>query len=81
MDAEQRDPIEVPHAALSAAALRALIEEFVSRDGTDYGIAERTLDEKVRDVQRQLERGEAAIMFDPESRTTHIVVKKKRHHG
>jgi uncharacterized protein YheU (UPF0270 family) len=80
MDDEQREPIEVPPAALSPAALRAVVEEFVSRDGTDYGVHERSLDEKVRDVLRQLERGEASIMFDPESRTTHIVVKKRIHH-
>ncbi len=80
MDAEEREPIEVPAAALSAEALRAVVEEFVSRDGTDYGVSERSLDEKVRDVLRQLERGEAAIMFDPESRTTHIVVRKRIDH-
>jgi uncharacterized protein YheU (UPF0270 family) len=80
MDAEQCEPIEVPYSALSADALRAVVEEFVSRDGTDYGISERSLDEKVRDVLRQLERGEAAIMFDPETRTTHIVVRKRIDH-
>ncbi|MDX2169369.1 MAG: YheU family protein [Deltaproteobacteria bacterium] len=80
MDAEQGEPIEVPPSALSAAALRAVVEEFVSRDGTDYGVSERSLEEKVRDVLRQLERGEAAIMFDPESRTTHIVVRKRIPH-
>ena len=42
--------------ALSADALRGVVEEFVGRDGTDYGCEERTLDEKVRDVLRQLER-------------------------
>jgi len=73
MDAEQAEPIEVPASALSPAALRAVVEEFVSRDGTDYGHQERTLEDKVRDVLRQLERGEARIMFDPEARSTHIV--------
>ena len=78
MDAEEREPIEVPAAALSAEALRAVVEEFVSRDGTDYGREERSLEDKVRDVLRQLTRGEAKIMFDPEARTTHIVPTAKR---
>ena len=78
MEDEQSAPIEVPLDALSAAALRGLVEEFVNREGTDYGLRERTLDEKVGDVMRQLERGEAAIVFDPESRSTTIVVRKKR---
>ena len=78
MEDEQSAPIEVPLDALSAAALRGLVEEFVNREGTDYGVRERTLDEKVGDVMRQLERGEAAIVFDPESRSTTIVVRKQR---
>ena len=69
MDDEQSEPIEVPLDALSASALRGLVEEFVNREGTDYGLRERTLDEKVRDVMRQLERGEAKIVFDPETRS------------
>lgn len=74
MDDEQSEPVDVPLAALSAAALRGLVEEFVSRDGTDYGVRERSLDEKVHDVMRQLERGEAKIVFDPSTRSTNIVV-------
>ena len=35
--------IQIPSETLSGEALRALIEEFVSRDGTDYGLEERTL--------------------------------------
>jgi len=45
-------------------------------EGTDYGVRERTLDEKVRDVMRQLERREAKVVFDPETRTTTIVRTK-----
>jgi hypothetical protein len=78
MDDTQSDPIEVPLDALSATALRGLVEDFVNREGTDYGLRERTLDEKVRDVMRQLERGEATIVFDPESRSTTIVVRRRR---
>ncbi len=66
-------PLEVDPAALEAATLRALVEEFVTRRGTDYGERERSLDEKVRDVLRQLERGEARIVFDPEQGSANIV--------
>lgn len=67
------EPVEVPHTALTAEALRGLVAEFVTRDGTDYGVRERTLDEKIRDVMRQLERGEVKIVFDPASRTANLV--------
>lgn len=66
------EPVEVPSDALAPATLRALIEEFVTRDGTDYGRIERTLDEKVRAVLAQLASGEARIFFDPDSETTSI---------
>jgi len=66
-------------AALSPEALRGLAAEFVTRDGTDYGWRERSVEEKVRDVLRQLERGEAKIMFDPASNSANIVAA--RGHG
>ena len=69
-----RSAIEVPPTALSDDALRRLIEEFVTRAGTDYGSVERTLDEKMADVRRQLLGGEVKIIFDPETATTNIVV-------
>lgn len=65
---------EVPSSALKAEVLRALIEEFVTRDGTDYGDRERSLEEKVEDVRRQLESGDARIVVDPEAETVNIVV-------
>jgi uncharacterized protein YheU (UPF0270 family) len=77
MDDGRSAPIEIPLDAVSATALRGVVEEFVTRAGTDYGLRERTLDEKVGDVMRQLERGEAAIVFDPESRSTTIVVRHR----
>ena len=66
-------PLEIPHGGLSQEALQALIEEFVSRDGTDYGLRERTLESKVREVRALLDRGEARIVFDPISPTANIV--------
>lgn len=72
MDSEPKVTV-VPHAALQPATLRSLIEEFVTRDTTDYGVRERTLDEKVADVMRQLDRGEAVVVFDADSGTVNIV--------
>jgi hypothetical protein len=66
--------IEVPHTALPADTLRGLIEEFVTRAGTDYGSEEKTLEQKIADVHRQLVRGEAKIVFDPDTDTANIVI-------
>lgn len=65
MDDTPEAPIEIPHAALSAAALRGVIEAFVLREGTDYGEADYSFEEKVAQVMRQIEHGEARIVFDP----------------
>ena len=67
------EPVEVPYTALSPDALRGLVEEFVTRDGTDYGVRERSVEEKARDVMRQLERGEVRIVFDPALRSANLV--------
>ncbi len=75
MDEPSQQPIgvQIDWRALSADALRGLLEAFVNREGTDYGDVERSFDSKVADVLSQLEKGEAEIWFDPETETTNIV--------
>lgn len=67
------EPLDIPPDALAPETLRAVLEAFVSREGTDYGAVERTLDEKVADVRRQLDRGEARLVFDPETESVTLV--------
>ena len=38
--------VQIPVETLSGQALDGLLEEFVTRDGTDYGAEERTLDDE-----------------------------------
>ncbi len=59
--------LEIPHQALEPDTLTALIEDFVTRDGTDYGADEASRSTKVAQVRRQLDRGEAVITYDPET--------------
>lgn len=68
----------VPHTELSAEALRGVVESFVLREGTDYGEHDVPHEQKVAQVMRQLERGEAQILFDPVTGTVDIVVVKVR---
>lgn len=67
---------EIPLDQLSPDALRSLVEEFVTRDGTDYGAVERSVDEKIEHVMRQLDAGEARIVFDPETETANVVMTR-----
>lgn len=71
-------PVEVPHTALAQDLLRAVIESFVLREGTDYGERELSLDDKVRRVVRLLERGDARIVFDPRTQSVDIVTRERR---
>jgi uncharacterized protein YheU (UPF0270 family) len=74
LDDATQDPIVVPYAELAAELLRGVIESFVLREGTDYGEQAFSLDEKVAQVIRQLEHGEAHIVFEPTSQTVDVVV-------
>lgn len=49
---------------LSADALQGVIEEFIMREGTDYGEVELSLAEKVTLVSSQLRKGLVVIAFD-----------------
>jgi uncharacterized protein YheU (UPF0270 family) len=76
METERPDPIVIPYRDLSATALRGVLESFVLREGTDYGEREISLDQKVAHVLRQLERGEAQIVFDAVLESVDIVLAK-----
>lgn len=59
-------PLIIPVEQLNQATLNNLVEEFVSRDGTDYGNREVSVNTRVQQVKSQLERGQALIVFDPD---------------
>jgi uncharacterized protein YheU (UPF0270 family) len=73
---EGGEPVVVPYTELSEGALRGVLESFVLREGTEYGERDFSLDQKVAHVLRQLERGEARIVFDPGSETVDVVVSR-----
>lgn len=70
--------VEIPPDALQPETLRAVIEELVTREGTDYGLHEKDLEQKIADVRRQLQRGEAVIVFDADTGTVNIILKRER---
>jgi uncharacterized protein YheU (UPF0270 family) len=68
--------MEVSPGDLSPEALRGLVEEFVTRSGTDYGAIERSVEEKIAQVLAQLRAGEARIVFDPKTESANIVLAR-----
>jgi uncharacterized protein YheU (UPF0270 family) len=69
----ESESVDIPLDALSAEALAGVIKSFVLREGTDYGELEFSLEQKMSHVLRQLESGEARIVFDPVSQSVHIM--------
>ena len=65
--------MQIPWQSLSREALDGLIEEFITREGTEYGLTEVSMVRKVEQVTRQLHSGKAIIDFDPEMQTCNIV--------
>ena len=69
-------PIVVPHTELSPDALDGVIQSFVLREGTDYGERDVSFETKIMQVRRQLERREAQIVYDQNTESIDIVVRK-----
>jgi hypothetical protein len=70
------DPVEVPFEALSPEALRGVVENFVLREGTDYGDREISHEQKVQQVMESLRRGDSRILFDPETSSITLLPKQ-----
>ena len=62
----------IPVNKLSPEALQGIINEFISRDGTDYGEVEVSWETKFRHVKDKLKNGSAVLIFDDETETTNI---------
>jgi uncharacterized protein YheU (UPF0270 family) len=69
--------IEIPVERLSADVLTAIIEEFILREGTDYGAQEAGMDNKIAQVRRQLELGKVLITFDPATENCTLLTQQQ----
>lgn len=67
--------IVIPPDQLPAETLACLLEEFVSRDGTDYGPDEVSLSSKVGQVRSQLARNEVLIVYDVAQEAANLVTR------
>ena len=65
--------VVVPLQRLQGETFLALLEEFASRDGTDYGEHECTLEQKATTLRTQLEKGELQILYDTDSEQWDLV--------
>jgi uncharacterized protein YheU (UPF0270 family) len=71
----QEEGVEVPYQDINPETLRNMIEEFVSRDGSDWGDAGGSMEAKIEQVLRQFKAGKIIVAFDLTSQTANIVSK------
>jgi len=67
----------IPYNEISEPALQALIEDYVTRDGTDYGQDELSMREKSEHLLVLLKAGELLISYNEESQTCGLVNKEE----
>ncbi len=63
----------IPWTSLSEDALRGVIEEFITREGTEYGLVEYGLSEKVDQIRRQLRENIVRVVYDAETNSVSLV--------
>ncbi|WP_337263943.1 MULTISPECIES: YheU family protein [unclassified Serratia (in: enterobacteria)] len=71
----------IPWQELEQETLNSLIESFVLREGTDYGEHERSLEQKVNDVRRQLKNGDVVLVWSELHETVNIMPRGQIHAG
>ena len=64
--------MHIPHRQLSPVALRAIVEEFVTRDGTDHS----SIEQRIEQVLRQLDVGSVELHFEQATESANILLKK-----
>ena len=69
----------IPWQELAPETLDSLIESFVLREGTDYGEHERSLEQKVNDVKRQLKSGDVLLVWSELHETVNIMPRNAFH--
>ena len=62
---------------LAVDVLDALLEEFASRDGTDYGEVETPIETRVKQLRRQLELGELVLLYDSDDQQWDLLPKER----
>jgi uncharacterized protein YheU (UPF0270 family) len=71
------EPVEVSYQQLDPATLQKLVEDLVTRDGTDYGAVEKTLEQKAAALMRQLQTGQARLAFDLTTETIGLMTAEQ----
>jgi len=67
----------IPLEQLNADTLEAIIEDFILREGTDYGAIDTSKSDKVAQVRQQLEQGSALLVYSELHESVNILPKEQ----
>jgi len=67
----------IPLEQLSQDTLNAIIEDFILREGTDYGAVAATKADKVAQVKSQLDKGLAVLVYSELHESVNILPKEQ----
>ncbi len=73
----QEKPIIIPAEILSDEALLGIIDDFILREGTDYGAHEVSHETKQNQVRKLIDREDALILFEATTQSVTLVLKKE----
>jgi len=71
----------IPLEQLSDEVLLAIIEEFILREGTEYGDINITKEAKIAQVKKQLELGSAVLVYSELYETVNILPREQFQEG
>lgn len=63
----------IPFDAVPKDTLIRIAEDFITREGTDYGWVEYSLEQKVEQLLLQIEEGQVLITFDEATESVSLV--------
>ncbi len=67
----------IPWQDISEPALNGIIEEFIMREGTDYGSEEVSLERKKQDLINQLKSGQVVIVYSELHETVNMMLAEE----
>lgn len=74
---EKSHPVIIDPESLQPETLNNVIDSFITREGTDYGWEEVSLEKKRQQILKQLSHGEIKIVFDTESQSVTLMTKNQ----
>ncbi|MFL0796734.1 MAG: YheU family protein [Cellvibrionaceae bacterium] len=67
----------IPWQQLAPETLEAMLVDFATRDGTDYGVEEISTEDKVAQIRGLLECGDIAVVFDTATESCNLLSKEE----